>query len=118
MPGSLMDPDPTAPARRSPVDTVEVTPSTTARVAAEVLAARHQTAVVVTDHGNPVGVVTIGALTGDDTTPPAAGAHVADVMDYEVVRIDPGAGERETLHTYREAAWQSLRHRHPCALGE
>jgi CBS domain-containing protein len=117
MPGSLMNPDPTAPARRSPVDTVEVTPSTAVRLAAEVLAARHQSAVVVTDHGLPVGVVTVGALM-DDGAPPTPEARVADVMDYEVVRIDPGAGERETLHAFREAAWLSLRHRHPCALGE
>jgi CBS domain-containing protein len=112
-----MNPDPTAPARRSPVDTVEVTRSAPVRLAAEVLGARHQSALVVTEHGVPVGVVTLGALTGDEA-PHAPDARVADVMDYEVVRIDPGAGERETLHAFREAAWLSLRHRHPCALGE
>jgi hypothetical protein len=118
MPGSLMDPDPTAPARRSPVDTIEVTRSTRARTAVEVLAAHHQTAVVVTDHGAPVGVVTLGALTGCGMAPPGPDVRVADLMDYEVVRIDPRAGERDTLHRYRDAAWESLRRRHPCVVGD
>jgi CBS domain-containing protein len=112
MSGSLMNADPTSPARRGPVDTVEVTPATPARVAAEVLAAHRLTAVVVVAEGRPLGVVTLDALTRA-----AAVARVADLMDYEVVRLDPGAGEIETLHAFRDAAWRSLGRRHPCAIG-
>jgi CBS domain-containing protein len=111
-----MDPDPVAPTRRPPVDTVEVTPATPTRIAAEVLAAHHLTAIVVTDHGHPFGVVTLDALAKAAASAP--GTHVADVMDYEVVRLDPHAGEVQTLHAFRDAAWRSLRRRHPCALGD
>jgi CBS domain-containing protein len=114
MSGSLMNADPTSPTRRAPVDTVEVTPATSARVAAEVLAAHHLAAVVVTHDRRPVGVVTLDALAGTA----AVGARVADLMDYEVVRLDPHAGEIEALHAFRDAAWRSLDRRHPCAIGK
>jgi Mg/Co/Ni transporter MgtE len=108
-----MDPDPTCLDRPSPVDTVEITPATPSRVAAEVLLERHLAALVVTDHDVPLGVVTRHALT---TARP--GSHVAEVMDYEVVCLDRCAGERRTLGAFREAAWRSLHRRHPCALGD
>jgi len=54
---------------------------------------------VATDHGQPVGVVTLEAFT-DPATP---GALVAQVMDDEVVRLDPHAGEIQTLHAFQDA---------------
>jgi hypothetical protein len=113
-----MDPDPTAVGRRPMVATVEITCSTPVRLAVEVLAALQHTAAVVFDHGCPVGVVTLDALdmarlagAGDDV-------HVGAVMDFELVHVDLRAGERATLEAYREAAWRSLRRRHPCIVGE
>jgi hypothetical protein len=108
-----MDADPTRLDRPSPVDTVEITPATPTRVAADLLGERQLPALVVTDGGAPLGVVTRGALAGAEP-----GGHVADVMDYEVVRIDRCAGERRTLRAFRDAAWRSLHRRHPCAYGD
>ncbi len=34
-------------------------------------------------------------------------------MDYEVVRLDPAAGERRTLQAFTHAAWASLLRRQP-----
>jgi CBS domain-containing protein len=112
-----MNPDPTSPTRRAPIDAVEVTPATPAQVAAEVLTAHHLTALVVTDHGHPVGVVTLDGLTGAATSARTPDAHVADLMDYEVVQLDPHAGEVQTVHAFRDAAWRSLLRRQPCAVG-
>jgi predicted transcriptional regulator len=118
MRGSLMDPDPTARDRRTPVETVEMTCSTPVRVALEVLEARREATAVVFDDGRPVGVVTLDALTRPGLAGHEADVRVASVMDFELVRISAGAGELETLQAYRDAAWLSLRHRHPCAFGE
>lgn len=117
MRGSLMDPDPTAVDRRTPVETVEMTCSTPVRVALEVLDARHEVAAVVFEDGRPVGVVTLDALTRPGLAGHEADVRVASVMDLELVRISVGAGEHETLRAYRDAAWTSLRRRHPCAFG-
>jgi CBS domain-containing protein len=108
-----MDPDPTRFDRAQPVDTVEITPATPTRVAADLLRERQLAALVVTDDGIPVGAVTRDALLGA-----RPGSHVAEVMDYEVVRLDRCAGERRTLRAFRDAAWRSLHRRHPCALGD
>lgn len=108
-----MDPDPTRLDRPEPVDTLEVTPATPTRVAADLLCERHLTALVVTDHGVPLGIVTRDALA---EAGPAT--HVAEVMDYEVVHLDRHAGELRTLRAFRDAAWRSLHRRHPCALGD
>jgi hypothetical protein len=72
----------------------------------------HARSLVVEDDGGPIGVVTAVALIG--RTPPApAGTPVADVMDYEAVRLAPAAGERTTMNAYVRAAWASLRRRRP-----
>ena len=43
-------------------------------------------------------------------------ARLGDVMDYEVVEIDPGVGMAETTHAYRDASWISLKRRRPYAV--
>jgi CBS domain-containing protein len=106
-----MDSDPT----RRPDGAVpppQVAPTTTLGEARELLARTHADALVVAIGGEPVGVVTAHAVLGTTPALPTT-ASVADAMDYEAVRIDPTAGERDTMRTYVRAAWQSVLHRHP-----
>ncbi|HEX8803814.1 MAG TPA: hypothetical protein VF743_06465 [Acidimicrobiales bacterium] len=107
----LMDSDPTRQ-RRPPPGAITVPVGADARTAARLLAATGQALALVTDVGRPVGVVTTAALAGV-TGRGAHGAVVADAMDLEVVRVDPRADEPTTVRAYDEAAWASLRRRHP-----
>jgi hypothetical protein len=68
---------------------------------------------VVVEHGRPIGLVTAAALRGDVRHVVPAGATVGDVMDFEVVHIDPVADAHDTLAAYSNAAWASLRRRRP-----
>ena len=92
-----------------------LSPTNTVAEARAVLDASQTTAALVADGGRPVGVVTDSALRGRPGHVPRPGAALADVMDFEVIRADPGADVLSTLHTYTEAAWVSLRRRRPCA---
>jgi CBS domain-containing protein len=111
----FMDPDPTYAARRPRPDLVELPPRTPVRVARAVLAAGGVEAAVVLDRGQPVGVITAAALAGRGGTPPAADTPIGDIMDLELVAIEPDAGEHDTLVAYQGAAWRSLLRRHPFA---
>jgi CBS domain-containing protein len=113
MPRPLIDPDPTCTARRPRPDLVELSPLTPVRVARAVLAAAGTQAAVVIDQGQPIGVVTAAALGGHGRTRPAADTPIGDVMDLELVAVEPDADERGTLAAYQGAAWRSLRRRHP-----
>jgi CBS domain-containing protein len=113
MPRPLMDPDPTCAARRRRPDLVELSLQTPVRVARAVLAAAGSEAAVVIDQDRPVGVVTGAALAGHRGTLPAPNTPIGDVMDLEVVSIEPDADEHETLVAYQDAAWRSLLRRHP-----
>lgn len=75
-----------------------------------------EVASVVMDGGRPVGVITARALRSYDIhggAPPDGG--VEQVMDFEVVRVDPSCDVADTLRLYRDAAWLSVRRRHPVA---
>ena len=65
---------------------------------------------LVTNQGVDVGIVTAEDLVTDGST---WAAVVGDVMDREIVCIDPHTDLRRTLRTYREAAWTSAIRRHP-----
>lgn len=109
MPKPLMDPDPAGTTRRGP-ELVELSLVTPVRVARAVLAASGTDAAVVLDGHQPVGVVTAAALAGRKPDTP-----IGDVMDLELVPIDPRADEHGTLVAYEGAASRSLLRRHPCA---
>jgi CBS domain-containing protein len=107
-----MNSDPTRATLARPPAIVEVTPTTSVADAQRALAAsRALAAVVLRDH-RPVGVVSAAALR-DSAAAHRPDADVADVMDYEVVRLTPTAGERSTLQAFTEAAWKSLLRRRP-----
>ena len=88
-----------------------VTLTTTAASALAYLERRGETAAIVFDNGQPVGVVTMQAL-GETA---GTGASVADVMDWECVRVAPDADPLATLKAYRDGSWRSLRRRRPMA---
>jgi hypothetical protein len=88
------------------------TPVVTARA---YLQRRHETAAVVLDGECPVGVITLYALRGHRGAIPRSEACVADVMDFECVRIAPDADTLATLRAYRDESWNSLRRRRPMA---
>ena len=88
-----------------------ISPSTPVREALAWMQRSGQQAIVVMDGARPVGVITDRALRGRDL-PDAA---VQDVMDLEVVRVDPSLDVEDTLRAFREAAWHSVRRRHPVA---
>ena len=92
-----------------------LSPTSTVTEAKVLLALSQADAALVTDDGRPVGVATEAALRGWPGRSPHESALIADVMDLEVVSIPPGADVRQTLAVYRDAAWQSLRRRRPCA---
>ena len=81
-------------------------------LARRLLARTHADALVVAVDREPVGVITAHVLLEGESPLPAT-SSVADAMDYEAVRIDPAAGERDTMRTYVRAAWASVLHRHP-----
>jgi hypothetical protein len=59
-------------------------------------------------------LITAIALRGRRHAIPTA-AQVQDVMDFEVVHVDPSFDVEDTLRTYRDAAWDSVRRRRPFA---
>jgi hypothetical protein len=72
-------------------------------------------AAVVFDDGLPVGVVTRAALHGHGGFQPRPGAHLGDVIDLEVVQVEPDADLERTISLYTNAAWRSLARRMPSA---
>jgi CBS domain-containing protein len=106
---------------------------TTVRDASAWMQKTGQRAVVVMDGDRPVGVITEKALRAAGRRSAAASDDalaaverrerpdlrlpetVQDVMDFEVVRVDPSFGVEDTLRAYRDAAWKSVRRRHPFA---
>jgi predicted transcriptional regulator len=68
---------------------------------------------LVLDHGEPVGVVTRADLLDVCPSGAWADARLIDVMDLEVVRVNPTSDANETLRAYREAGWCSLWRRRP-----
>lgn len=113
MPNPVMDPDPTIAARRRRPALVELSAVTPVRVARAVLAVSGTDAAVVLDEHERVGLVTAAALAGHEPEAP-----IGEVMNLELVRIDPHADEHDTLVAYQDAAWRSLRRRRPCAEPE
>jgi CBS domain-containing protein len=106
----LMDSDPTRPSSGPTTAFVEVAPATDVAVARKALAEVGADAAVVVEDGRPAGVVTAAALQATAGRP---GMAVADVMDYEVVRLPPGADGTATLTAFTRAAWASLLRRRP-----
>ena len=72
-------------------------------------------AAVVFHDGLPVGVVTRAALRGHAGFKPRPGARLGDVMDLEVVQVEPDADMERTMTVYTNAAWRSLARRMPAA---
>ena len=70
-------------------------------------------ATVVFHDGLPVGVVTRAALRGHGGFRPRPSAHLGDVIDLEVVQVEPDAGMERTMTLYTNAAWRSLARRMP-----
>jgi hypothetical protein len=66
------------------------------------------------DGNRPVGVITAITLRGGGHAIPTA-ARVQDVMEFEVVHVDPSFDVEDTLRTYRDAAWHSVKRRRPFA---
>jgi CBS domain-containing protein len=108
----LMDSDPTHRLGNGAVPAPQVAPATTLGEARRLLASTDADALVVAVDREPVGVITAHVLL-DGESPLPATSTVADAMDYEAVRIDPAAGERDTMRAYVRAAWDSVLHRHP-----
>ena len=105
----LMDSDPVRTgAAGSATALVQITPDTAVAVARKALAAAAVDAAAVVEDGCPAGVVTLDALQAV-----ADGATVADVMDYEVVRVPPGADGSAILAAFTRAGWASLLRRRP-----
>ena len=102
------------PGQQAP-DRRTLRPSSTVAEATLELLRRREPAAVVLEDGRPVGVITLVALCGQYGRTPAPQAPLADVMAFECVALDPAAGVTETLRTYTQAAWDSLRRRRPCA---
>jgi hypothetical protein len=65
-------------------------------------------AAVVFDGGRPIGVVTAHGLGTVSLS-----VELRDVMEYELVRVDPYADGPETLREYEHAAWSSISRRRP-----
>ena len=107
-----MDSDPTRTGATGVPAAAAVTPTTSVAEAQRVLSASDAHAAVVMCDDRPVGLVSAAALR-DSVAAHRPGAAVADVMDYEVVRLDPAAGERRTLQAFTRAAWASLLRRQP-----
>ena len=74
----------------------ELRAATTVAEALEFFDATHARAVVVVDGDRPLGVVTLAGLRGDGRRVPRPEAAVADVMEFELVRVDPAADEHTT----------------------
>ena len=91
-----------------------ISPSTSVSDALARMERMRQRATVVMDGDRPVGVITAIALRGRGHTIPTA-AEVQEVMDLEVVHVDPSFDVEETLRTYRDAAWNSVKRRRPFA---
>ena len=108
----MMDSDPTRTGVTGVPAAVAVTPTTSVADAQRALSASGAHAAVVMGDDRPVGVVSAAALR-DGVAAHRPGATVAGVMDYEVVRLDPTAGERRTLQAFTRAAWASLLRRQP-----
>ena len=79
------------------------------------LAATGEDAAIVMYGSTPLGVITMATLRGRQGRVPCSEALLTDVMDLEIVHIEPDADLEQTLHAYREAAWKSSTRRHPCA---
>jgi predicted transcriptional regulator len=84
-------------------------------VAREALIETGLDALVVTDRGRPIGIVSRSALAGSAGHVPRGDAAVGDVMEGEVVLLAPDADVATTLKKYRQAAWDSVRRRQPGA---
>jgi hypothetical protein len=93
----------------------QLAPTSTVAEAVAFLDRTGQFAVVVSERGEPVGVVTRVALRGQPGHRPRPAALLADVMDFEVIALDPASDTATTTGAYREAAWHSLRRRRPAA---
>ena len=93
----------------------QLAPTSTVAEAVAFLDRTGQFAVVVSERGEPVGVVTRVALRGQPGHRPRPAAVLADVMDFEVIALDPASDTAMTTGAYREAAWHSLRRRRPSA---
>jgi hypothetical protein len=94
---------------------MRITPQSSAAEALRWMEATGSDAAVVIDERGPVGVVTRDAIAGADGPLVSPDAAVVDVMDYEVVRLDPGTGTRGTLKAYTRAGWRSAMARRPYA---
>ena len=93
----------------------QLAPTSTVAEAVAFLDRTGQFAVVVSERGEPVGVVTRVVLHGQPGHRPRPAAVLADVMDFEVIALDPASDTAMTTGAYREAAWHSLRRRRPSA---
>ena len=91
----------------APSSVVDLAASATAAQAREWFDLTGARAAVVFDGDRVVGVVTAAAVQG------APEARIADLMEFEVVRVDPGADQHETMREYNRAGWDSLRRRRP-----
>jgi CBS domain-containing protein len=96
-------------------DDVSISPSTSVSEALAWMEGMGQRATVVMDGGRPVGVITATALHGGADGTMSTAAEVQDVMDFEVVHVDPSFDVEDTLRTYRDAAWHSVKRRRPFA---
>jgi CBS domain-containing protein len=103
-----MDSDPTA------IDRVPgAHPITTTTSVCEARAHLHttgETAVIVYRNGQPVGVVTSGALVSASMAR-GEGAPISTVMDYVAVPVDRRADALEVIRTFDSAAWDWLKRR-------
>jgi hypothetical protein len=73
-----------------------------------------QPTVIVTEIGEPVGIVTRDGLRGEDGRSARRESRVEDVLVWELVQCESSADVLKTLDTYTSAAWASLRRRGPC----
>src|SRR6185503_14633893 len=87
-----------------------ISPSTSVSDALARMERMGQRATVVMDGNRPVGVITAIALRGRGHAI-HTDAQVQDLMDYEVVHVDPSFDVEDTLRRYRDAAWNSVRRR-------
>lgn len=95
--------------------TASISPSTSVSEARAWMEKSGQRATVVMDGDRPVGVITAIALRGRGHRAMSTDAAVQDVMDCEVVHVDPSFDVEDTLRTYRDAAWHSVLRRRPFA---
>jgi CBS domain-containing protein len=96
-------------------DDMSISPSTSVREALSAMERSGLRTMVVVDGGRPVGVITATALHGSADRTMSIDAEVQDVMDFEVVHVDPSFDVEDTLRTFRDAAWHSVRRRRPFA---